>query len=208
MSERLIAIMNTSSWPLWILISFIRAAMCIHYRAWPAMIWLAPFLSSVEMGGWFQPADVPFRAAHFWGAMRAASLDVMGLNEDNNCPIYLAGYSALSCLVPSITSLLLVASSSIWFKARQLILSKSLRHAKFEQLIDSVTLGMRILSMVMGFLWNPYRALGHTSLLVHDQVVHRCLSLAYILYCIRGLLLSFLVEYSYKGNFDLTHLFV
>ena len=52
----------------------------------------------------------------------------------------------------SITSLLLVASSSIWFKARELILSKSLRYAKFDQQIDSVTLGMRIQSMVMGFL--------------------------------------------------------
>jgi hypothetical protein len=54
--------------------------------------------------------------------------------------------------VPSITSLLLVASSSIWFKARKLVLSKSLGYAKFEQQIDSVTLGTRILSMVMGFL--------------------------------------------------------
>jgi hypothetical protein len=84
--------------------------------------------------------------------MRAASLNTMDLGEDNNYPSFLAGYSALSYLVPSITSLLLVASSSIWFKARQLILSKSPRYAKFEQQIDSVTLGMRILSMVMGFL--------------------------------------------------------
>ncbi len=86
------------------------------------------------------------------GAMRAASLDAMGLGEENNCPSFLAGYSALSYLVPSITSLLLVASSSIWFKARQLILSKSPRYTKFELQIDSVTLGMRILSMVMVFL--------------------------------------------------------
>ncbi len=84
--------------------------------------------------------------------MRAASLNAMGLGEDNNCASYLAGYSALSCLVPSITSLLLVASSSIWFKARQLILFKSPRYAKFELQIDSVTLVMNILSMVMVFL--------------------------------------------------------
>ncbi len=84
--------------------------------------------------------------------MRAVSLNAMGLHEDNNCPLYLAGYSALSYLVPSITNLLLVASSSIWFKARQLILSKSLGYAKFEQQIDSVTPGMRIPSMIMGFL--------------------------------------------------------
>jgi hypothetical protein len=84
--------------------------------------------------------------------MRAAPLDVMGLGEDNNCLSFLAGYSALSYLVPGITSLLLVASSSIWFKARQLILPKSPMYAKFELQIDSVTLGMRILSMVMVFL--------------------------------------------------------
>ncbi len=84
--------------------------------------------------------------------MRAASLDAMGLGEDNNCPSFLAGYSALSYSVPSITSLLLVASSSIWFKARQLVLSESPRYAKFELQIDSVTLEMRILSMVMVFL--------------------------------------------------------
>jgi hypothetical protein len=46
-------------------ISFIRVALCILlYRAWPAMIWLAPFLSSVEMGGRFQSPYVPFGAAH------------------------------------------------------------------------------------------------------------------------------------------------
>ena len=64
--------------------------------------------------------------------MRAASLNAMGLGENNNCPSFLAGYSALSCLVPSITSLLLVASSSIRFKARQLIQSRSPRCAKFD----------------------------------------------------------------------------
>ncbi len=57
--------------------------------------------------------------------MRAASLDAMGLGEDNIFSSFLAGYSALSCLVPSIASLLLVVSSSIRFKARQPILSKS-----------------------------------------------------------------------------------
>ena len=65
--------------------------------------------------------------------MRAVSLDAMGLGEDNNCPSFLAGYSALSCLVPSITSLLLVASSSIWFKAR--------RCAKFDVQTNNITLG-------------------------------------------------------------------
>ncbi len=73
--------------------------------------------------------------------MRAASPDVMGLGEDNDCPSFLAGYSALSCLVPSITSLLLVASSSIWFKARQLILSKSPRYAKLDVQMIELLLG-------------------------------------------------------------------
>jgi hypothetical protein len=73
--------------------------------------------------------------------MRAASLDAMGLGEDNNSPSFLAWYNALSCLVPSITIFLLVASS-IWFKARQLILSKSPRYAKFELQIDNITLGL------------------------------------------------------------------
>jgi hypothetical protein len=74
--------------------------------------------------------------------MRAASLDAMGLPEDNNCPSFLAGYSALSCIVPSITSFLLVALSSIWFKARQLILSKSPSYAKFDvQMIELLFLG-------------------------------------------------------------------
>ncbi len=73
--------------------------------------------------------------------MRAASLNGMGLGEDNNCPSYLAGYSALSCLVPSITSLLLVALSSIWLKARQLILSKSLGYAKFDVQMIVLLLG-------------------------------------------------------------------
>ncbi len=73
--------------------------------------------------------------------MRAASLDAMGLGEDNNCPSFLAGYSALLCLVSSITSLLLVASSSIWFKARQLILSKSPRYAKFDVQMIELLLG-------------------------------------------------------------------
>ncbi len=74
--------------------------------------------------------------------MRAASPYAMGLGEDSNCPSLLAGYSALSCLVPSIASLLLVASSSIWFKARQLILSKSPRYAKFDAQINNITLGL------------------------------------------------------------------
>ncbi len=65
----------------------------------------------------------------------------MGLDEDNNCPSFLAGYSALSCLVPSIKSLLLVASSSVLFKARKLILSKSPRYAKFELQVIELLLG-------------------------------------------------------------------
>jgi hypothetical protein len=107
------------------------------------MLWLAPFLSPVEMGsGRFQSPYVPFRAAHICDAMRTASPDAIGLGEDNICPSFLAGYSALSCLVPSITSLLLVVLSSIWFKARQLILSKSLRYAKFDVQIINITLGL------------------------------------------------------------------
>ncbi len=74
--------------------------------------------------------------------MRAASPYAMGLGEDKICPSFLAGYSALSCLVPSITSLLLVASSSTWFKARQLILSKSPRYATFGVQINNITLGL------------------------------------------------------------------
>jgi hypothetical protein len=73
--------------------------------------------------------------------MRAASPNAMGLGEDNNFPSFLAGYSALSCLVPSITSLLLVASSSIWVKVRQLILSKSPRYAKFDVQMIELLLG-------------------------------------------------------------------
>jgi hypothetical protein len=34
--------------------------------------------------------------------MRAASLNAMGLGEDNNCPSFLAGYSALPCLAPNV----------------------------------------------------------------------------------------------------------
>ncbi len=46
-------------------ISFIRVFLYILlYRAWPAMLWLAPFLLSVEMGGRFQSPYVPFGAAH------------------------------------------------------------------------------------------------------------------------------------------------
>ena len=74
--------------------------------------------------------------------MRAASLNAMDLGEDNNCLSFLAGYSALSYLVPSITSLLLlVASSSIWFKARHCILSESPRYAKFELQVIVLLLG-------------------------------------------------------------------
>ncbi len=74
--------------------------------------------------------------------MRAASLDAMGLGEDNNCPSFLAGYSALSYLDTSIMSLLLMASSSIWFKARQLILSKSPR--------GMLSLSCRLIVLLLG----------------------------------------------------------
>ncbi len=48
-----------------IFISFIRVLLCIlSYRAWHAMLWLAPFLPSVEMGGQFQSPYVSFGAAH------------------------------------------------------------------------------------------------------------------------------------------------
>ncbi len=121
------------------------------------MMWLAPFLYHIEMGGRFQSHYVPFGAAHIQGAMRAASLDAMGLGEDNNCPSFLAGYSALSCLVPSITSLLLVASRSIWFKAKQLVLSKSPRYAKFE-------LQMIVLLLGLGYyLWIWFFSEIHTA---------------------------------------------
>jgi hypothetical protein len=73
--------------------------------------------------------------------MRAASLNAMCLGEDNNCPSFLAGYSALSCLVPRITSLLLVTSSSIWFKTGQFILSKSPMYAKFDVQMIELLLG-------------------------------------------------------------------
>ncbi len=73
--------------------------------------------------------------------MKAASPDAMGLGENNNCPSFLARYSALSCLVLSITSLLLVALSSIWFKARQLTLSKSPMYAKFDMQMIELLLG-------------------------------------------------------------------
>jgi hypothetical protein len=59
--------------------------------------------------------------------------------------------------------------------------------------------------MVMFFLSIP--CLGHTSLLVNDQVVHRCIIPCILLYYIRGLSLPLLVEYSCKGDVNLTHLF-
>jgi hypothetical protein len=50
----------------------------------------------------------------------------MGLGEDNNCPSFLAGYSALSCLVPRVTNLLLVALSSIWLRLDSLFYLRAL----------------------------------------------------------------------------------
>ncbi len=89
-----------------------------------------------------------------------------------------AGYSALSCLVPSITTLLLVASSSIWFKARQLIPSKSPRFAKFDVQINNITLGLGGIICGYGFSLKSIPRLSFASSLVSNQVVHRCLSLA------------------------------
>jgi hypothetical protein len=62
--------------------------------------------------------------------------------------------------------------------------------------------------MVMSFSLESIPRLGHTSLLVYDQVVHRCIIPCIVLYYIRSLLLSFLVAYSYKGDVNLTHLFL
>ncbi len=90
--------------------------------------------------------------------MRAASPYAMGLGEDNNRPLFLAGYSALSCLVPGITSLLLVASSSIWFKARQLIQSKSPRYAKFDMQINNTTLGLGGYDLWLWFFFEIHTA--------------------------------------------------
>ncbi len=88
MSQRLITMMITffmTPMDTSLFVSFVRAALCIlSYRVWPAMMWLAPFLYPIEMGGRFQSPKVPFRAAHIWDAMRAASLEMMGLGEDNN----------------------------------------------------------------------------------------------------------------------------
>ena len=96
--------------------------------------------------------------------MRAASLDAMGLGEDNNCPSFLAGYSALLCLVPSITSLLLVTSSSIWFKARKLIQSKSPRCAKFDVQINNITLGLGGYFLWLWFFFEIHTAPGSCKL--------------------------------------------
>jgi hypothetical protein len=96
--------------------------------------------------------------------MRAASPDVMGLGEDSNCPSFLAGYSALLCLVPSITSLLLVALSSIWFKARQLILSKSPRYSKFDVQINNITLGVGGYYLWLWFFFEIHTAPGSCKL--------------------------------------------
>jgi hypothetical protein len=49
------------------------------------MIWLGPFLFVIETGGWFQSLNVPSIVTHIGAAMRAASLNVMGVGEDN-CP--------------------------------------------------------------------------------------------------------------------------
>ncbi len=96
--------------------------------------------------------------------MRAASLNAMGLGVDNNCHLFLAGYSALLCLVPSITSLLLVASSSIWFKARQLILSKSPRYAKSDMQIDNITLGLGRYYLWLWFFFEIHTVPGSCKL--------------------------------------------
>ena len=91
MSERLIALMIVSSWSLQIPVYYLFyeiSFVYLLYRVWPAIIWFARFTYSIEMGGWFQSPDVASRATHIWGAMRAVSLDVMGLSEDNKCPSF------------------------------------------------------------------------------------------------------------------------
>ena len=68
---------------------FISAALCTRFIGYGLPWYGLPLFSfSIEMGGRFQSLDVPSRATHIWGAMRAASLDVMGLGEDNNCPSF------------------------------------------------------------------------------------------------------------------------
>ncbi len=109
--------------------------------------------------------------------MRAASPYAMGLGEDTNWPSFLAGYSALSCLVPSVASPLLVASSSIWFKAGQLIQSKSPRYAKFDKQINNITLGLGGYYLWLWFFFEIH-TMPELCTLVSNQVVHRCLSLA------------------------------
>ena len=96
--------------------------------------------------------------------MRAASPDAMGLGDDNICHPFLAGYSALSCLVPSITSLQLVVSSSTWFKARQLILSKSPRYARFELQFDNITLDLGGYYLWLWFFFEIHTAPGSYKL--------------------------------------------
>ncbi len=61
--------------------------------------------------------------------------------------------------------------------------------------------------MVLVFFEIHTTPLGFTSLLAHNQVVHRCIIPCIVLYYIWDLLLPFLVEYSYKGDVNLTHLF-
>jgi hypothetical protein len=100
--------------------------------------------------------------------MRAMSLDVMGLGEDNSCPSFLAGYSALSYLAPNVSSLLLVASSFIWFRARIAILSKSSRYARFELQVKDITLGLGGYYLWLWFSLKSIPRLGCTQLLVND----------------------------------------
>jgi hypothetical protein len=52
--------------------------------------------------------------------------------------------------------------------------------------------------MVMGFSLKSIPRVGHASSLVNNQVVHRCIIPCIVLYCIKGALLPFLVEYFTK----------
>ncbi len=102
-----------------------------------------------------------------------------GFRWGQSLSLIVAGYSALSYVVPSISSASCCQDRVLtgsW--ARQLFCLRALG-------MQSLSCRSIILFQGLGgyylwlwfFLWNPYRALGHTSLFVNDQVVHRCLPL-------------------------------
>jgi hypothetical protein len=83
--------------------------------------------------------------------MVAASFDAMGLGEDNNCPSFWLGILLCHIWCP-------VSQTSCWWhqvlsglRLDSLFCLRALG-IKLELQIDSATLGMRILSMVMVFL--------------------------------------------------------